>query len=248
MQLNRRTVLITGGSSGIGLGLAEAFQREGSQVIICGRDPKKLDKARQRLPGIATMACDVAVATDRRRLADEVLRRFPALDILVNNAGIQYYVDLRLGPCPSEAGDEIEINLRAPIELVGLFLPHLLSRPAAAVINVGSGLGFMPMAPTAIYNATKAALHTYTLALRQQLQGTAVRVVEIVPPMVDTGLNQSGRNRAGMKFRGISVAEYVPTVLDGLRRDEETIFFGEGADVLTLPRGETEKRLLKPRW
>jgi uncharacterized oxidoreductase len=108
-------------------------------------------------------------------------------------------------------------------------------------------LAFMPMAATAVYNATKAALHTYTLALRQQLEGTAVRVIEVVPPMVDTGLNRAGRDRARMKFRGISVAEYIPDVMDGLRRGEETIFHGGGADILTLPRGETEKRLLAPR-
>jgi uncharacterized oxidoreductase len=247
MRLAGRTVLITGGSSGIGLGLAEAFHREGSQVVICGRDPEKLKKAESRLPGLAAVACDVGAAAGRRRLADEVLRRFPALDVLVNNAGIQYYVDLKLDACPTDAGDEIEINLRAPIELIRLFLPHLLGRPAAAIINVGSGLAFMPMAATAVYNATKAALHTYTLALRQQLEGTAVRVIEVVPPMVDTGLNRAGRDRARMKFRGISVAEYIPDVMDGLRRGEETIFHGGGADILTLPRGETEKRLLAPR-
>jgi uncharacterized oxidoreductase len=247
MRLSQRTVLITGGSSGIGLGLAEAFDREGSRVIVCGRDPEKLKKAGDRIPGLAAISCDVGAAAWRRKLAEEVLRRFPALDILVNNAGIQYYVDLKLGPCPTEAGDEIEINLRAPIELVGLFLPHLMARPEAAVVNISSGLGFMPMSSTAIYNATKAALHTYTLALRQQLEGSSVRVIEVVPPMVDTGLNQAGRERARMKFRGISVAEYVPTVMEGLRRDEETIFYGGGGDVLTLPRGETEKKLLAPR-
>ncbi len=247
MRLTGRTVLITGGSSGIGLGLAEVLNREVSRVIICGRDAGKLKNAERAFPGVVAIPCDVGAAAGRRALAEEVLRRFPELDILVNNAGIQYYVDLKLGACPTDCGDEIEINLRAPIDLVRLFLPHLLGRPESAIINVGSGLAFMPMPATAIYNATKAALHTYTLALRRQLEGTPVRVVEVVPPMVDTGLNRAGRDRARMKFRGISVAEYVPTVIEGLRRDEETIFYGEGADVLTLPRGETEKRLLAPR-
>ena len=247
MELAGRTVLITGGSSGIGLGLAEAYVREGSRVIICGRDPGNLGKAVSRLPGLASIVCDVGMDAERRRLADQVLRRFPDLDILVNNAGIQYDVDLKLGHCPADDGDEIEINLRAPIELVRLFLPHLLGRPESAVINVGSGLAFMPMPATAIYNATKAALHTFTLALRRQLEGTPVRVVEVVPPMVDTGLNKVGRDRAGMTFRGISVAEYIPTVIEGLRRGEETIFYGEGEDVMSSPRRETEMKLLTLR-
>lgn len=105
----------------------------------------------------------------------------------------------------------------------------------------------MPMPRTAVYNATKAALHTYTLALRQQLQGTAVKVIEVVPPMVDTGLNRAGRDRARVAYRGISVAEYIPTGVDGLRADAEIVFFGDGADVLKRPRGETENRLLAPR-
>ncbi len=247
MELAGRTVLITGGTSGIGLGLAEALHKEGSRVVICGRDAGKLKKAEKAIPGVAAIPCDVGDAAGRRALAEEVLRRFPELDILVNNAGIQYYVDLKLGACPTDAGDEIEINLRAPIDLVRLFLPHLLGRPESAIVNVGSGLAFMPMPATAIYNATKAALHTYTLALRRQLEGTSVRVVEVVPPMVDTGLNRAGRDRARMKFRGIGVAEYIPAVMEGLRRDEETIFYGEGADVMTSPRSETEKKLLATR-
>jgi uncharacterized oxidoreductase len=249
MQLADRTVLITGGTSGIGLGLAGAFLGEGSRVVICGRDPRRLKSAEQALPGIGAIACDVGEAAERRRLAEEVLNRFPELDILVNNAGIQCYVDLKRGDLsPGEpGGDEIDINLRAPIELVKLFLPHLLERPAAAIVNVTSGLGFMPMPRTAIYNATKAALHTYTLALRQQLQGTAVKVVEVVPPMVDTGLNRAGRDRARMTYRGVSVAEYIPSVVAGLRADAEIIFYGDGGDVLSRPRGETENRLLEPR-
>jgi uncharacterized oxidoreductase len=248
MKLDKRTALITGGSNGIGLGLAEALHREGSLVIVCGRDRQRLAEAGKRIPGLATIACDVGVAAERRKLVDEVLRRFPDLDVLINNAGIQRYVDLKRGVPPSADGDdEIDINLRAPIELVGLFVPHLLGRPDAAIINITSALGFMPMAHTAIYNATKAALHTYTLALRQQLKGTAVKVIEVVPPMVDTGLNRAGRDLARMTFRGIGVAEYVPSVMEGLRADAEIIFHGEGAGVLTRPRGEAEKRLLEPR-
>ena len=118
------------------------------------------------------------------------MRRFPDLDILVNNAGIQRYVDLKKGYDELKSGaDEIAINFVSVVELTALFIGHLMKRPSAAVINVSSGLGFMPMQSTPIYSATKAAIHTYTLVLRQQLRDTSVRVVEIVPTMVDTGLN-----------------------------------------------------------
>jgi energy-coupling factor transporter ATP-binding protein EcfA2 len=97
-------------------------------------------------------------------------------------------------------------------------------------------------------NATKAAVHTYTLVLREQLKGTSVKVVEIVPPMVDTGLNKEGRDAAHLKFRGISLSEYIPTVIEGLKNDADMIFYGDGEKVMTEPRGESERRLLAPSW
>jgi uncharacterized oxidoreductase len=177
------------------------------------------------------------------------LDRFPDIDILVNNAGIQRYVDLKKGFDELKSGgDEIEINLVAPVELTSLFIGHLMKRPSAAIINVSSGLGFMPMPNTPIYSATKAAFHTYTLVLRQQLKDTPVRVIEIVPPMVDTDLNKEGRNAVQLKFRGISVSEYIQTVMKGLENDSDTIFHADGQRVMTEPRGESESRLLKPSW
>jgi uncharacterized oxidoreductase len=249
MDLSNRTVLITGGSSGIGLGLAEAFHSRGSTVIVCARDPKGLAAVAEKLPGVVALPCDVADEQQRRDLADEVLGRFPDLDILVNNAGIQRYVDLKKGYDAVKSGrDEITVNFVAVVELTALFIEHLLSRPTAAVINIGSGLAFMPMPSTPIYNATKAAVHTYSLVLRQQLKGTSVEVVEIVPPLVDTNLNREARDAAGQKFRGVSVQEYIPTVVKGLEDGVDTIFSSDRADLLAQPRGESETRLLNPSW
>ncbi|HVP58634.1 MAG TPA: SDR family NAD(P)-dependent oxidoreductase [bacterium] len=249
MELSNRTVLVTGGTSGIGLGLAEAFHRSGSTVIVCGRDKKKLAAVEKQLPAITALPCDVADGRQREQLAKEVLRRFPDLDILVNNAGIQRYIDLKKGYGELKSGeDEIAVNLVAVVELTALFIDHLMKRPRAAVINVSSGLGFMPMLSTPIYSATKAAVHTYSLVLRQQLKDTSVGVVEIVPPMVATGLNRTGRDRAHLKFRGISLSEYIPTVIKGLEDDADLIFHGDGAKVMTETRGESESRLLKPSW
>jgi uncharacterized oxidoreductase len=249
MELSNRTVLVTGGTSGIGLGIAEAFQRYKSKVIVCGRDKKKLSRVEKQFPDITALFCDLGDAGQRKALAMDVLRRFPSLDIVVNNAGIQRYVDLKKGADGLKSGeDEIAINLVSPVELTSLFIGHLMQRPSAAIINVSSGLGFMPMLDTPIYNATKAAIHTYSLVLRQQLKDTSVKVIEIVPPMVDTDLNKEGRSAAHVKFRGISVSEYIPTIINGLKNDAETIFYGEGEKIMTKPRGESEKRLLTPRW
>ena len=249
MNLSKRTVLVTGGSSGIGFGMAEAFHGRGSTVIVCARDENDLSATAERLPGVIALSCDLADEQQRKDLAADVLRRFPDLDILVNNAGIQRYVDLKKGYAELKSGeDEIAINFVAVVELTALFIEHLLSRPSAAVINVTSGLGFMPMLSTPIYSATKAAVHTYSLVLRQQLKGTSVRVVEIVPPMVDTNLNRKGRDAAGYEFRGISIAEYIPSVVKGLEGDADTIFHGDGDGLLSQPRGESENSLLNPSW
>ena len=249
MELSNRTVLVTGGTSGIGLGIAESFLRSKSKVIVCGRNKEKLSTVKNNFPDIIVLPCDVGNASQRKKLAQEVLRRFPDLDILVNNAGIQRYIDLKKGYDELKSGeDEIAINFVATVELTSLFIGHLMKRPSAAIINVSSGLGFMPMPNTPIYSATKAAVHTYTLVLRQQLKNTEVRVVEIVPPMVDTDLNKEGRNAVHLKFRGISVSEYIQTVMKGIENDSDTIFHADRQRVMTEPRGESESRLLKPSW
>ncbi|HYA87105.1 MAG TPA: SDR family NAD(P)-dependent oxidoreductase [Nitrospirota bacterium] len=249
MKLSGRTVLVTGGTGGIGLGIAEAFYRCRSRVIVCGRDRRRLAAVEEKFPGITALPCDVGDGLQRKNLAAEVMRRFPDLDILVNNAGIQRYVDLKKGYDELKSGeDEIAINFVSVVELTALFIGHLMSKPSAAVINVSSGLGFMPLLITPVYSATKAAIHTYTLVLRQQLSDTSVRVIEIVPPMVDTGLNRKGRDAAHLTFRGINLSDYLPSVIRELENDAEMIFHGDGAMILSEPRGESESRLLKKSW
>jgi uncharacterized oxidoreductase len=249
LKLSNRTVLVTGGTSGIGLGIAEAFRRSKNRVIVCGRNGKKLSMVKEKFPDITTIPCDVGDALQRKKLAAEVLRRFPDLDILVNNAGIQRYIDLKKGYDELKSGeDEITINFVSVVELTALFISHLMKRPSAAVINVSSELGFMPMYDTPVYSATKAAIHTYSLVLREQLKNTSVKVIEIVPPMVDTDLNKEGRDAAHLKFRGVSVSEYIPTVINGLENDADVIFYGDGEKIMTESRGESERRLLIPSW
>jgi uncharacterized oxidoreductase len=247
MDPSNRTVLVTGGSSGIGLGIAEAFLQAKSRVIICGRDVERLRVVEKRHPEITTLPCDAGDAPQRQALAREVLRLFPDLDILVNNAGIQRYIDLKKGYEDLKSGeDEIAINFVSTVELTALFITNLLKRPAASIINVSLALGLMPMVNMPVYCATKAAIHTYTLVLRQQLKGTPIKVVEILPPTVETGLNQAGRSAARNRFKGIRVEEYMPTVIQGLESDTDMIFHGEGTKLMSHPRRESEGRLLNP--
>ncbi len=241
MKISNRTVLVTGGSSGIGLGIAEEFSRAGSRVIVCGRDRTKLSAVEKKLTGGTVIQCDVGDPMQREKLAEDVLQRFPDLDILVNNAGVQKYIDLKKGYDELKSGeDEISINFVALVELTALFIGHLMKKPSAAIINVGSGLAFAPSINTPVYSATKAAVHTYSLVLRQQLKDTPVKVIEIVPPMVDTALNQSGRDGAQLKFRGVSLSDYIPTVIKGLEEDADTVFYGDGEKIMSESRAESE--------
>jgi uncharacterized oxidoreductase len=198
MKLEGRTVLITGGSTGIGFALAKRFWSAGSRVIICGRREERLTAAERELPGIISIPCDVAHEAARTRLAEQVIGAYPEVDVLVNNAGIQS----RPPPLTEEQDwkmyeREISTNLAAPIHLSMLFVQHLARKPQASIINVTSGLAFSPLAFMPTYCATKAALHSFTLSLRHQLRNTSIAVIEVVPPKVQTDLGGEGLHDDG---------------------------------------------------
>src|SRR5262245_59940188 len=187
-RLAGNTVLIAGGASGSGLALAARFLRAGSEVVVCGRRLEKLSEAQAAYPGLKVFACDVSSEEERVELARWAKVELPALNVLVNNAGIQRRIQLP-EPEPWEAThEELAVNLEAPIHLARLFVPLLVERPRPAIVNVTSGLSFVPLAAVPVYCATKAALHSFTLSLRHQLAGTPIAVVEIVPPATDTDL------------------------------------------------------------
>jgi uncharacterized oxidoreductase len=207
MKLTGRTVLITGGTSGIGQELAKQLLRRGNTVIVTGRNEKRLDATSQALPGVHVMASDVSDPAAVLNLFTTVTRLFPALDTLINNAGIMRNLNLNLPRDLQDVCREIEINLCGPIRMVQQFLPHLKTRKDALIVNVSSGLAFVPLPIAPIYCATKAAMHSLTQSLRVQLAGTGVTAVELAPPGTETPLlrGEFAREMRGQKAMEVSV-------------------------------------------
>ncbi|MGA7628038.1 SDR family oxidoreductase [Methanoregula sp.] len=229
MRLDGNTVLITGGATGIGLALAKAFIQGGSEVIVCARTENHLKEAKKILPSLHTRKANVANETERQVLYEWAVAKFPKINVLVNNAGIQRMIDFRKGTEDlfkyrvEDGEDEIEINLRALVYMTALFTPHLSHQKEAAIINVSSGLAFMPMAPLPVYCATKAAVHSFSITLRQQLEGTSVRVFEMIPPMVDTNLDKGARKARGQTHFGMSPADFIVPAMRSFANDEYEI-------------------------
>ncbi|MEI9952855.1 MAG: SDR family NAD(P)-dependent oxidoreductase [Pseudomonadota bacterium] len=170
MDLEGNTILITGGSSGIGMALAARFIELGNEVIVTGRRKAALQAFKDKYPSVHTQVNDAGNAADRVALADWATRAFPGLNVLINNAGIQRKLSLREVEPWADTAQELDINLGAPIHLSSLFIPHLQKQAKAWIMNVSSGLAFVPLAHMPVYCASKAALHSFTMSLREQLK------------------------------------------------------------------------------
>jgi len=222
MKLSGNKILITGGASGIGLGLTERFLQEGNTVIICGRRESTLSAVHERLPSVITHACDLTIAEDRENLYDWIAKEHGDLNVLINNAGIQNWMAIEDDHFFDRAKDEIEINIMAPLHLTSLFikLPSL-----SAVINVTSGLSFVPLAKTPVYAPTKAFLHSFTWSLRHLLKEKNIEVLEIIPPALNTDLGGKGLHDFAPP-----VSDFITSIFDQLKegKDELTFGFTEG--------------------
>lgn len=236
MKLSQRTILITGGTSGIGLELARQFLARGNTVIVTGRDQKKLDATKRELPGVHTVQSDVSDPAAIATLHAQVLAAFPALDTLVNNAGIMRNLNLNEDRDLSDVTREIEINLSGPVRMVQQFLPHLKTRPDALIVNVSSGLAFVPMLAAPVYSATKAAMHSYSQSLRGQLEGTGVTVVELAPPGVETPLFRTGFEAETKGHKAMPVAVLARKAIAGIEAGQREIRPGQSNLLKLLSR------------
>ena len=194
MEITGNTILITGGGSGIGRGLAEALHKLGNKVIIAGRRKQALDDTIAANPGMASAILNIEDAASIRSFAEKLAADFPALNIVIHNAGIMRPESLLAQSTePADAEATITTNLLGPIRLTAALLPHFLKQPHATIMTVSSGLAFVPMSITPTYNATKAAIHSWSQALRYQLKSTNVEVIELIPPYVQTELMGSAQ-------------------------------------------------------
>jgi uncharacterized oxidoreductase len=198
MKLTANTIFITGGTSGIGRALAEAFHKRGNKVVIAGRRQALLDEVANANPGIETVQLDINDPAQIKSVARQVIERHPALNVVINNAGIMPFDNAGSGDLDDEqVVGLVQINLLGPVRISAAFLEHLKRQPDAYLINNSSILAFLPLAGNALYSATKAAIHSYSLSQRFLLRDTSVKVLEIAPPWVDTDLiHKSGDPRA----------------------------------------------------
>jgi uncharacterized oxidoreductase len=240
MNATGNTVLVTGGGSGIGRGLAEQLQKLGNHVIIAGRRQNVLDDVMAANPGMDSMVFDIEHAGGIRSFVPELLAKFPKLNAVINNAGIMR--PERLLEQPEDLADAeaiIATNLLGPIRLTAALIPHFKQQPSATIINVSSGLAFVPLAMTPTYCATKAAIHSYTQSLREQLKSTHIEVLEIIPPYVQTDLMDGAEDPRAMPLKDY-IAETI-TLLTAQPTPHEVAvervkFLSEA-----LKRGEYEK-------
>ena len=218
MKLSGNKILITGGASGIGLGLAERFVQEGNTVIACGRREDVLRAASERLPSLVTRAADVATGKGREALYRWVAAEHPDTNVLVNNAGIQNWMKVTDADFMERARTEIAINVEAPLHLATLFLEH---RALTTIVNVTSGLSFVPLAKVPVYCATKAFLHSFTLSLRELVRARNIEVVELIPPALNTDLGGKGLHDFAPPVR-----DFVESVFAQLAEGKTAVTFG----------------------
>ena len=237
MKLKSNTILITGGAGGIGYELTKQLMALGNTILITGRDQAKLDRAKAVFPKLHTFRSDVSDPKAIATLYEDVIKQFPELNILINNAGIMRKINIH-----DQAGSleditrEIEINLNGPIRMVKQFLPHLKTKSEAAIINISSGLAFVPLPISPVYCATKAGVHSFTVSLRVQLKNTKVKVFELAPPATKTELlgNFSSEDMKGASL--MKVEDMVKDAVKGMQTDRLEIRPGQANQLKMMNR------------
>ena len=231
MKINNNVILITGGATGIGFAIAKQLCKDNT-IIVCGRRDNKLIAAKKELPNIYTKRCDITDAKERNELLTYIKDTFKGLDILINNAGVQKSIDFSIESNEFAKNDiEIDINFRAQVHMISTFMPLLMRSNNPSIINVSSGLAFVPLSAFPIYCATKAALHSFSLSLRHQLHNTKIKVFEVIPPYVyDTELKGETILKERPAF-GMSSDEFTKIVINDLLNDKYEISTGGDNDI-----------------
>jgi uncharacterized oxidoreductase len=218
MELQNNKILITGGASGIGLGLTERFIKENNTVIICGRRESVLKEVTDKFPTVITKVCDLSIEAERINLYKWISENHSDLNVLVNNAGIQQWMNVSDEDFFERAKTEIATNIEAPLHLISLFI-NLKS--LKTVMNVTSGLSFSPYAKVPVYSATKAFFRSFTLSLRHLLKAKNIEVIEIIPPALNTDLGGIGLHNAAP-----SVESFIESIFEQLKEGKDQLTFG----------------------
>jgi uncharacterized oxidoreductase len=243
MQLEGNTILITGGTSGIGRGLAEAFHLAGNQVIVTGRREERLSEICEANSGMRSIVLDVTDPASIRSVAVRAIATFPALNCVINNAGIQNGHDFSAGQVLDQASavEEVDTNLLGVIRVAAEFVPHLTGRPNATLVNVSSGLAFVPLARFPVYCATKAAVHSFTLSLRHQLKDRGIRVIELIPPYVATELGGPRKSAGAAGPTPMPLDEFIAATMRELATEADEIAIGGAKDLAAASGTEAFK-------
>ncbi|MEJ7559310.1 MAG: SDR family NAD(P)-dependent oxidoreductase [Pedobacter sp.] len=239
MKLQSSTILITGGTSGIGLEFLKQLNQLGAaNIIITGRDSTKLDLIKKLFPSVHTLQSDVSDVMQIEQLYQEVTQKFPSLNIIINNAGIMRNLDLQdISVSLDNISEEIDTNLSGTIRMVHQFLPHLTKQPSAAIVNISSGLAFIPFPLSPIYSAAKAGIHAYTQVLRLQLKKTNVKVFEVAPPSTETPLQNAFSDiDLGSSAPIMKVDKMVSEAIEGILKDKFEILPGMSKTIKLMGR------------
>jgi uncharacterized oxidoreductase len=218
VELTNNKILIIGGASGIGLGLSERFIRENNTVIICGRRESVLKEVADKFPSVITKVCDLSIEAERIALFQWVFENHNDLNVLVNNAGIQQWMKIDDSDFFQRAKEEIAINIEAPLHLMSLFI-NLKS--LNTIINVSSGLSFVPLTQVPVYSATKAFFHSFTVSARHLLKSKDIEVIEVIPPALNTDLGGKGLHDA---FPPVS--DFIQSIFEQLKAGKTEVTFG----------------------
>lgn len=218
MNLANNKILITGGATGIGLGLTERFTQENNTVIICGRRESVLNDVKAKFPTVITKVCDLGIEAERIALYEWISENHPDLNVLVNNAGIQNWMNITDADFYENMKSEISTNIEAPLHLTSLFVQL---KSLTTVMNVTSGLAFSPFAKVPVYSATKAFFRSFTLSLRHLLKAKNIEVIEIIPPALNTDLGGIGLHDAHP-----SVSSFIASIFEQLKEGKSELTFG----------------------